>query len=570
MGEFVKLYTSYGENLDGTPFNVYPRPLCKRNSFLCLNGEWDFTVNSGDFPNGFDRKIIVPFCPESLLSGINEVFSEDKTLWYRREFALPEGFLKSRVLLNFGGVDQICEVFINSQKVGGHIGGYEAFSLDITDYIKAKNVITLKVRDNLSNFILPYGKQRKDRGGMWYTPVSGIWQTVWIESVPEKYIKGIKIDSDLEGATITLDGIESGIVHLDGKEYKIENSKVTITPETKEYWTPENPKLYNFTVCAGEDKIESYFALRTITLGEHKGKKCLCLNGNPYFFHGILDQGYWSDGLFTPASYECYEKDIKMLKALGFNMLRKHIKIEPQLFYYDCDRLGIAVFQDMVNNSDHSFLRDTVLPTVCTLRRSDKKLHKNKESRAAFVNGMESTVKSLYSHPSIVEWTIFNEGWGQFCAGEMYGKLKMLDSSRPIDSASGWFLQDKNDFESRHIYFRRLKAVKTNKPYFLSEFGGYAYAVKGHIFNPRRAFGYAICKTREDFVKSLRNLYLKEVIPLVKDGLCATVYTQVSDVEDEINGVTTFDRAELKIKPEEFIDISEKLKNALWEYDEVP
>lgn len=565
MDNFLKLYTTDGENLGETPWEVYPRPLCKRNSFLCLNGEWDFTVTDGEEPQNYDRKIIVPFCPESLLSGINKVFDEEKILWYQRFFTLPNDFLKDRILLNFGAVDQICEVFINGKSVGRHIGGYEAFSFDITDYIKDENVITLKVQDNLSNFILPYGKQRKDRGGMWYTSVSGIWQTVWLESVPQKYIKGLKINSDLDSATITFDGIESGIVQLDGKEYKIENSKVTLSPEVKEYWTPENPKLYNFTVCAGEDKIESYFALRTITLAEHKGKKCLCLNGRPYFFHGILDQGYWSDGLFTPASYECYEKDIKMLKSLGFNMLRKHIKIEPQLFYYACDRLGIAVFQDMVNNSDYSFLRDTALPTVHLLRRNDKRLHKNKESRAAFVNGMESTVKLLYSHPSIVEWTIFNEGWGQFCADEMYDKLKQLDSSRLIDSASGWFLQDKNDFESRHIYFRKLKAVKTDKPYFLSEFGGYAYAVEDHIFNPKRAFGYAICKTREDFVKRLRDLYLKEVIPLVKKGLCATVYTQVSDVEDEINGVTTFDRAKLKIKPEEFIDISEKLKNALWE-----
>ena len=565
MDKFIKLYTSHGENLGGTPWNVYPRPLMKRDSFLCLNGEWDFAVNNFEEPARYDRKITVPFCPESLLSGVGEVFSEEKTLWYRREFTLPEGFLRGRVLLHFGAVDQVCEVFINGMKVGEHIGGYEAFSFDITDELEDENTITVKVRDNLSDFILPYGKQKRNRGGMWYTPVSGIWQTVWLESVPEKYIKGVKIDSDLEGATITFDGIESGIVQLDGKEYKIENSKATLSPELKEYWTPENPKLYNFTVCAGEDKIESYFALRTISAQEHNGKKRLCLNGRPYFFHGILDQGYWSDGLFTPASYECYEKDIKMLKSLGFNMLRKHIKIEPQLFYYDCDRLGIAVFQDMVNNSDYSFLRDTALPTVHLLRRNDKRLHKNKESRAAFIKGMESTVKSLYSHPSIVEWTIFNEGWGQFCADDMYDKLKRLDSSRLVDSASGWFLANKNDFESRHIYFRKLRAVKSDKPYFLSEFGGYAYAVKNHIFNPNRSFGYANCKTREDFVKKLRNLYLREVIPLVRKGLCATVYTQVSDVEDEINGITTYDRAELKIKPEEFTDISEQLKNALWE-----
>ena len=565
MKNFKNLYTAEGEKLSGIPWNVYPRPLLERNSFVCLNGEWDFAVGSDNEPIVYDRKIRVPFCPESMLSGINETFSEDKVLWYKRKFILPKGFIKDRVILNFGAVDQICEIFINGQRVGEHIGGYEAFSFDITDYLRNENVITVKVVDNLSSYILPYGKQRHARGGMWYTLVTGIWQTVWLESVPENYIKGIKIESDLDGAKITFEGIESGSVYFDNKEYKIENSQALLTPSEKEFWTPENPHLYKFTARSGEDEIKSYFALRTIFVGEHKGKKRLLLNGEPYFFHGILDQGYWSDGLFTPALAECYEKDIRMLKSLGFNMLRKHIKIEPQLFYYECDRLGIAVFQDMVNNSDYSFLRDTVMPTVHALRRNDKKLHKNKESRAAFIRGMESTVNSLCSHPSIVEWTIFNEGWGQFCSDEMYDKLKKLDPSRLVDSTSGWFLGDKNDFESRHIYFRKLRSVKTDKPYFLSEFGGYAYSVKGHVFNPRRAFGYAICKTREDFVKKLRNLYLYEVMPLVKEGLCATVYTQVSDVEDEINGLVTFDRAVLKIKPEEFKDISEKLKKSLRE-----
>ncbi len=563
MDKFVKLYTARGENLEGTPWNVYPRPLCKRESFFNLNGEWDFTVTDGEEPKKYDGKITVPFCPESLLSGVNKIFDEEKFLWYQRNFTLPDNFLKDRLLLHFGAVDQGCEVYINGKSVGSHIGGYEAFCFDITEQLLKENTITVKVWDNLSELILPYGKQTRRRGGMWYTSVSGIWQTVWLESVPENYIKGIKISTDTKKAKLSFQGITSGKVILEGSTYKIENGCCEITPKEPQNWSPENPYLYYFTAVSGEDRVDSYFALRELTVKNVNGKSRMCLNGKPYFFHGILDQGYWSDGIFTPATPDCFTDDINMLKELGFNMLRKHIKIEPQLFYYECDRLGIAVFQDMVNNSDYSFLRDTVFPTVRLLRRNDKKLHKNPQSREAFINGMHSAIEQLYSHPSICQWTIFNEGWGQFCADDMYDKLKALDASRFIDSASGWFIPKKTDLESRHIYFRKLKAVKSDKPYFLSEFGGYAYAEKGHIFNPNKSFGYSNCKTREEFVGSLRSLYENQVIPLVAKGLCATVYTQVSDVEDEINGLVTYDRKVLKIKYQEFKDISEKLKKAI-------
>lgn len=560
MTNFAKLFTKHGE--DNAAWNVYPRPLLKRDSFFNLNGEWDFAVNDGEEPK-FDRKINVPFCPESLLSGVNEVFGEDKTLWYSRKFILPEGFLKDRVLLHFGAVDQTCEVFINGKLLGSHIGGYDAFNFDITEYLAEENVVTLRVTDSLSNGILPYGKQRRKRGGMWYTPVSGIWQTVWLESVPCSHVKNIKVDTTLNSAHLKFEGISCGEVFIDGKSYAIENGVCEIIFENPRLWSPETPHLYYFTVNSGEDSVESYLALRTLEIGTVDGTKRLLLNGKPYFFHGILDQGYWSDGLFTPANPECFSDDIKMLKNLGFNMLRKHIKIEPQLFYYECDRLGITVFQDMVNNSDYSFLRDTALPTVRLLKRNDKKLHKDPKSRSAFEEGMVKTVNALYSHPSVCQWTIFNEGWGQFCADEMYDKLKKIDSSRFIDSASGWFIANKNDFESRHIYFRKLKAIKTEKPYFISEFGGYAYRINEHCFNLKASFGYANCKTREDFVKRLCELYKQEVLPLVKEGLCATVYTQVSDVEDEINGLVTYDRKVQKITPEEFLEISQELKNSI-------
>ncbi len=563
MTDFAKLYTKYGEDNKSIFWNDYPRPFMKRDSFLNLNGEWDFAVTDGAEPFEYDRKINVPFCPESLLSGVNEVFEEDKILWYTRTFTLPEGFLRDRVLLHFGAVDQMCEVFLNGKSVGQHIGGYEAFCFDITEYLSNENTVTVRVEDRLSEKILPYGKQTRNRGGMWYTPVSGIWQTVWLESVPEQYIKNIKINTTTECAQIVFEGITDGEIELSGKQYKIKNGVCRIAPEKPMNWSPENPYLYYFTATSGEDRVDSYFALRELSIKTVNGKIRMCLNGKPYFFHGILDQGYWSDGIFTPASSKCFTDDILMLKNLGFNMLRKHIKVEPQLFYYECDRLGICVFQDMINNSNYSFLRDTALPTVGLLRLNDKRLHRNSESRKAFENGMNATVRQLYCHPSICQWTIFNEGWGQFCADEMYEKLRRLDSSRFIDSASGWFIPNKTDLCSRHIYFRKLKAAKTDKPYFLSEFGGYAYAVENHIFNPEKSFGYANCKTREEFVKKLQNLYKTQVIPLVKEGLNATVYTQVSDVEDEINGLVTYDRKVQKIIPEEFKGISEELINSI-------
>ncbi|MEE0840166.1 MAG: glycoside hydrolase family 2 TIM barrel-domain containing protein [Acutalibacteraceae bacterium] len=553
MSKFNKLYTEHGWNLSGVPWQKYPRPQFKRDSFISLNGEWDFGVGMEEV---YNRKINVPFCPESLLSGINEVFSEDMTLYYRREFKLPDSFNKGRVILHFGAVDQKCSVYLNGKNIGSHKGGYNAFSFDITEFLEEDNIITVFVTDTLSDKILPYGKQCKNRGGMWYTSVSGIWQSVWLESVPMTYIKGIKIDVTLNSADIMFDGVNDGTVRLEDKEIPIIDGKAHIEVEEPDNWTPENPHLYYFTAVSGEDKIESYFALRTLGIKENK----LLLNEKPYFFHGILDQGYFSDGIFTPACEEAYTDDIMKMKALGFNMLRKHIKVEPECFYYDCDRLGMVVFQDMVNNSDYSFIRDTALPTISFVRKNDRNSHKNKESREAFINCMEKTVHQLYNHPCIVEWTIFNEGWGQFCADEMYMNLKQLDSSRFIDSASGWFKTVKNDFDSLHIYFKKLKAKEGNKPLFISEFGGYSYKIKGHSFNTENTYGYGKFTSRDKFVYAIRSLYENEVIPLKEKGLCATVYTQVSDVEDETNGLLTYDRKVMKIKPEEFKDISESLK----------
>ena len=561
----AELTTPQGEALSGTPWQVYPRPQMRRNSYVNLNGLWDFTVQeNADLPNAYDRKIQVPFCPESQLSGIGTHFPDGHSLFYRKSFTLPDDFNQGRALLHVGAADQIAEVYVNQKSLGIHVGGYESFCFDITDHLQATNELVIRVVDDLRSHVLPYGKQVLNRGGMWYTPVSGIWQTVWLESVPEYYVNSIDIQVTLDTATVTVTPALNGTVICAGKEYPLSNGVAVITPEDPHPWTPEDPFLYDFTLTACEDRIESYFALRTLEMKEVKGLPRLCLNGKPYFFHGLLDQGYWPDGLFTPASPDCYEWDILAMKELGFNMLRKHIKVEPEQFYYDCDRLGMVVFQDMVNNGDYSFLRDTISPTFLSQKRDDRNMHPDKDTREAFLTAMEATVRQLKNHPSICYWTIFNEAWGQFDSTNAYRKLQALDSSRFIDTTSGWFRGSESDVESLHIYFGMWHRMKpSEKPIVLSEFGGFTHSVEGHIFNPDKSYGYGACKTPQQLNKKLLALYRDHVIPAVKKGLCASVYTQVSDVEDEINGLVTYDRRAIKADKEVMLTIAKALKDAI-------
>ncbi len=554
--EFAKLYTPEGENLNGIPWNVYPRPQLKRESFLCLNGEWDISINEGSW-----EKITVPFAPESLLSGIGRRVGTDPKLYYRKKFSLPEGFAHGgRVLLHFGAVDQIARVTLNGCELGEHRGGYTPFSFDITEHLAKENVLEVFVRDELHTKVLPYGKQCEKRGGMWYTPVTGIWQTVWLENVPENYIKSIKIETSESFALISVQGASEGevtVITPDGEFYfPLENGQARIELKTPRLWSPEDPYLYEFTVKTEQDEVRSYFALRTLAVGCVNGVPRLLLNGKPYFFHGLLDQGYFSDGIYTPASPDGFERDITEMKRLGFNMLRKHIKIEPEQFYYDCDRLGMVVFQDMVNNGSYSFLRDTALPTAGLKKLSDKRLHRDKKTRAAFVSSMKETAELLYNHPCVCYYTIFNEGWGQFESEKMYHKLKEIDSTRFIDTASGWFSGAESDVESLHIYFKPVKIKKSEKPIVLSEFGGYSYKSEGHVFNTEKTYGYRFFRQREAFEEALIKLYREEVVPLVKEGLCAAVYTQVSDVEDETNGLLSYDRKVCKVSEEPMREIA--------------
>ncbi len=530
------------------PFSSYPRPQLVRDSYLCLNGEWDLEILRNNAVVQRD-KIIVPFPPESAASGIGRRFRPNDRLRYRRTFVLPDGFVKDRVLLHFGAVDQETTVAVNGRTVVIHDNGYLPFACDITDVLcEGENELCVTETDRLDTD-LPYGKQRRKRGGMWYTPVSGIWQTVWMESVPENYIRSLRITPMLDQVTIEINGGdgEKRLV-LGNKEYRFRADRITLPIDDPQLWTPETPHLYEFSLRAGEDEVSSYFALRTIEVGQAGGCPRLLLNGKPYFFNGLLDQGYFADGIYLPSSEDGYRFDIRTMKELGFNTLRKHIKIEPDVFYYECDKQGMIVFQDMVNNGRYSFLLDTALPTIGLRRRLPRRV--SKRQKAVFEGVARRTVVHLYNHPCVCYYTIFNEGWGQFDADRMYRTLKALDPTRIWDATSGWFFGKESDVQSEHVYFKPVKLKAGDKPLVLSEFGGYSCKIKDHAFNLEKTYGYRYYDSTEAFSEALFALYRNEIVPAVKEGLCAAVLTQVSDVEDETNGLVTYDRQVVKVDRE--------------------
>ena len=553
-----KLYTAEGLRLPETPWNTYPRPQLQRKEWLCLNGTWKLRLEHGE-----TGSVLVPFCPESLLSGVENPPKIGERMVYQRSFRLPEAWKGKRILLHFGAVSREAVVSVNGREVCRHEQAYLPFTADITDALRdGDNRLEVNVLNDLSPKYA-WGKQRFSRGGMWYTPCSGIWQTVWMEPVPETHIRRLSIRSGTDWAEISAEGVRDGTVTLDGREYPLTDGRAVIPIPDGHLWTPEDPYLYRFRIRAGEDEAASYFALRSLSMQNVQGILRLCLNGKPIFFNGLLDQGYWSDGLYTPASPEGFAADILAMKERGFNTLRKHIKIEPEQFYYDCDRLGMIVFQDMVNSGEYRYLRDTVLPTFHIGRRDDRRLNPDPETRRHFRQAMAETVRQLGNHPCICLWTIFNEGWGQFCADECYRELKTLDPDRFIDSTSGWFHRKESDADSLHLYFEKLHLGKQRKPQLLSEFGGFAYKIPEHSFNLEKTYGYRKYEEQEDFLRALRALYEDELVPLARKGLCGAIYTQVSDVEDETNGLVTFDRAVQKVPPGTLREAADKLQQAV-------
>ena len=509
-------------------WNEYPRPQMKRADWQSLNGDW--TCNG--------QACYVPECR----------FEEE--LLYEKKFKFARS--KDRALLHFGAVDQIAEVRLNGVFLGRHCGGYLSFTYEVTHAIKdGDNLLQVHVIDHLDHKY-PYGKQRKDRGGMWYTPVSGIWQTVWLEEVPSRFIEDIRIKADLKGAEVEL--------HIDDNGAKlIKNKKFNITNPI--CWTPENPKLYTRKIKEADDEVEIYFALRTVSVENVRGANRVCLNGKPIFMHGVLDQGYFEDGIYLPKDPKEYERDIIRLKELGFNMLRKHIKVEPETFYYDCDRLGILVIQDMVNSGDYNFPRDTVLGTTASIlpiKYNDRRGIIG-ERELFWIEHMKETIKALRNHPSIICWTLFNEGWGQFCSDEFYDIAKGLDNSRLIDTTSGWFAQEKSDFDSEHVYFRTKNLKPKQRPMLLSECGGYSLNLKDR----EGTYGYGKCKDKAELTERIISMYEKMVIPAIGRGLCGCIYTQLSDVEDEINGLYSYDRSTCKVDAEKMRALAERIYGRL-------
>lgn len=535
----------------GDVWGKYPRPQLKRKDFLVLSGDW--TLNG--------RRIQVPFCPESILSGYEG--KKGNVLVYKKSFELDERFIDKKTIINFGAVDQVCEVYVNQKLVGKHEGGYLSFSFDITDFVKINeiNELEVRVKDSL-NKDYPYGKQCKKRGGMWYTPVSGIWQPVWLEPVPENYIKSIKITPDLTGINLEIESEkeDSVSVSINLPDGSILNKQISqevnrIELENPVHWTFENSYLYSMKIKMGEDSIESYFALRTIRT---EGRKLL-LNEEPVFLHGVLDQGYYPDGIFTPADETEYERDILRMKELGFNCLRKHIKVEPEIFYYYCDLHGMLVVQDMVNNGRYSFIRDTALPTIGMKNKSDKALFMSGKRKDIFISHMYETIKQLYNHPCIMSYTIFNEGWGQFESDKMYELAKQMDATRVYDSTSGWFKQEKSDFDSQHVYFKAIKLTGSDKPLLLSECGGYSFACEGHLYGKYNNYGYGNCENKEELTTQVIQMYKDMVFDSLDEGLCGCIYTQLSDVEDETNGFYTYDRKICKVDKVAIKQMSEEL-----------
>ncbi len=561
------LTTPFEESANSSWADEYPRPQMRRASYFSLCGEWDLSVRQGKEEEHLGV-IRVPFAPESRLSGIGRALKDDEEYVYRKKFSLPDGF-GERVLLHFGAVDQIAKVSLNGHELATHTGGYLPFDVEIRDFLQSgENELCVVVRDTLDQE-LAFGKQRYKRGGMWYTPISGIWQPVWLEGVPKTYISSLRLTCDCESVTIHTEGGEACktlTLHTEGedKAYSFEGDCFTLHIENPVCWTPENPHLYPFTISDGKDSIDSYFALRTVSIEQVGGKPRICLNGKPYFFHGLLDQGYYSDGIYLPASPDGYRFDILRMKEQGFNMLRKHIKIEPDVFYYACDKYGMVVFQDMVNSGRYGFLVDTALPTAGLRRGITHRASARR--RAHFESDCRETIALLYNHPCVCYYTIFNEGWGQYDADRIYRELKALDPSRIFDATSGWFWEKESDVQSEHIYFKKLAPkVWGDRPLVLSEFGGYACRIDGHIANPDKAYGYRTCESVESLTESLRALYDDEVIPLIEKGLCATVLTQVSDVEDEINGLVTYDRQVIKTDPNVMRGVAERIMKAFAE-----
>ncbi len=568
------LRTPWGETLSvENILPEYPRPQMRRDSYLCLNGPWEYAITAQpQCPEKFDGTILVPFSPESALSGVLKLVEPSDFLWYRRQLLLPKGFDRGRVYLQFGAVDYLCEVYVNGVLAGSHAGGFLPFAVELSGLIKEGTAfeLTVCVRDFTDTWFYARGKQSLKPGGIWYTPQSGIWQTVFLESVPNEYVQSLHLTPLYDEAAVRVDvhhnGASAHVCVLDAGQVVAEGAgkeSVTLPLPGFTPWSPKNPHLYDVQVRVGDDIVRSYVGMRKIEAREcHDGRKRLYLNNEPIFLSGVLDQGYWPDGLLTAPSDEALKYDIQAMKAMGFNLLRKHIKIEAERWYYHCDRLGMLVMQDMVNGGGKYNFGTVTLNAFVNISRPDSDYARfardADEGRRDYERELEETIQCLYSHPCIVSWVPFNEGWGQFDALKACSMARELDHTRLIDHASGWHDQGGGDFKSAHIYFRRLTIRPDHRVGLISEFGGYALGTPGHM-QAGRKFGYRLIKDKAALCRAFRRLYQNQLLPLLQKGVSAAVYTQLSDVEGEINGLLTYDRKALKVEKEDVMRLQEEL-----------
>ena len=565
------------------PLTEYPRPAMRRDSYENLNGPWQYAITaSAQRPAGWDGEILVPYAPECRASGVGRILQPGQWLHYHRYFAPPAG-TGGRVLLHFGAVDYACAVQVNGHLVGGHRGGYWPFTLDITAQLNGtgRNSLWVAVQDPTGHGTQARGKQTLQPGGMFYPAQSGIWQTVWLERVPENYIQSLTVTPDYDARTVTVKAHTSapgGAVNLWavvraggvtiaedwGSDEADQDGTVTLHIAEEYFfpWSPDTPFLYDLTVgtTQGEeeqfDTVHSYFALRKWSCApDARGVLRFCLNDKPILLNGLLDQGYWPEGLYTPPSDAAVERELSEVKALGYNLLRKHAKIEPQRWYYHCDRLGLVVWQDMVNGgSKYNLWFVTYLTNVLQplMRRLPDKaalwglLSRGSESsREEYRRELEDTVQALRCHPCVGCWVPFNEGWGQYDAAGAVQAIRTLDDTRLVDEASGWYDQGGGDVYSLHNYFYPLRVRPQTRTVALSEYGGIAWPMPGHE-PPRKTYGYGTAKSREELTARYKKLQLGTVLPQLQKGLSALVYTQLTDVEDEVNGLFTYDRTAIK------------------------
>lgn len=568
-----------------SPLPEYPRPQLERESWQNLNGVFHYKITD-EFckqPDDFDGDILVPFAIESLLSGVEKSLNPSDRLWYVRSFSLDEKLKEKNILLHFGAVDWQCKVYVNKQLAGTHTGGYCAFSFDITDLLTAgENELAVCVYDPTDAGWQQRGKQVNKTHGFWYTATSGIWQTVWLEAVNPCHIKKLNLLPDIDQNLLNIKTFlseQTADVKIVAEIFDGENLLITQQISTDEdivlqnytLWSPENPKLYDLKLTVwfnGEvtDTVKSYFGMRKFNIAkDEKGLTRLFLNNKPYFQRGLLDQGYWCDSGMTPPTDEAMIFDIAEMKRLGFNMLRKHIKIEPMRWYYHCDRLGMIVWQDMVSGG--AYIGDFyagVLPnlgirvkdTVYTRFSRDKQ-----EWRDDFKRELGEMIDQLYNAVSIYCWVPFNEAWGQFDALQICDYVKQLDKSRVVDHASGWYDQGGGDVNSMHKYILPIHLRKPkDRAFVVTEFGGYSRVVSGHTWDEKKAFGYLMFKTEESLTKAYKKLIERQIIPIIDKGLSGTIYTQVSDVENEVNGIYTYDRSCLKIDESVLTDLNRQMK----------